>query len=268
MARLFSARTVVLGGLAVAAAAAVKNRTKVAGLLGAKSSAPEPYPRPAEAPVGVAAAEPGPAPAPAVANADAAGPPSNTATAVPAPDPQVHDPAGAIDEVAEEQAAAAEAANIGGPDPAYAGDEPGEPAPAADVPVEESGEGVGEGLEQAEADLAETVEEEPPAPDPSSLVTGVEPPPPGTPEPETGDTLAAGTAEDGAPTTSGTLSGMAGAADTETSAAEKSAAVWRADPADDPESETQDTVEQPVAKDDDDDDGAEWQTWSGRAVEP
>jgi hypothetical protein len=232
MARLFSARTLALGGLAIAAAGAIKNRDKVAGLIGSGSREPEPYPRPAEAPVGVAAAEPGPAPAPAVANVDAAGPPENTATAVPAPDPQVHDPAGAIDELAEERAAAAEAANIGGPDPVYAGDEPGEPAEPRAVALEESGEGVSEGLEQGEADLAENA-----APDPSARVADVAPP-----EPE-------------------------GAAPGTTSAAEKSANVWRSDTAA-AEPDAQDTVEQDAAPGEDDGAGSEWQTWSGRAVEP
>jgi hypothetical protein len=267
MARLLSARTLVLGGLAIAAAAGIaKNRGKVAGLIGARSSAPEPYPRPSEAPVGTAAAEPGPAPAPAISNADAAGPPANTATHVPAPEPQVHEPAGGIDEQAEEAAAAAEAANIGGPAPDYEPEDPAAELDPADIPLEEAGEGVSEGQELAEADLVEnvaptagdpdpaarrledtieaqddpsageTVEMEAPAPDPADASEGAA---------ETG-TLAPETVEDGAATGGGTLSG-------ETSAAEKSANVWRA-----PES----------GEDDEDDGGSEWQTWSGRAVEP
>jgi hypothetical protein len=236
MARIFSARTLVLGGLAIGAAAALKNRTKVAGLIGARSSAPEAYPRPSEAPVGAVAAEPGPAPAPAVSNADAAGPPENTATAIPAPEPVVHEPGGGIDEAAEEAAAAAEAANIGGPAPEYAGDEPGEPVADAEIPLEESGEGVSEGLEQAEADLADNAEEAP-APDPASRLTGVEPPAEGT--------LGPATVDDGAPTGGGTLSGT-------TSAAEKSANVWKSEASEEDEGEG----------------GSEWQTWSGQAVEP
>src|SRR5215213_4657131 len=63
--RMFTARTLVLGGLAAAAAAAaLKNRTKVAGLIGARSSEPEPY-RPAPtspAPAAPAAAIGGAAP--------------------------------------------------------------------------------------------------------------------------------------------------------------------------------------------------------------
>jgi hypothetical protein len=59
-----------------------------------------------------------------------------------------------IDEAAEEQAAAAEAAAIGGsPGNAYAGSELGEPATEAERPLAEAGEGVAEGEEQAEAEL-------------------------------------------------------------------------------------------------------------------
>jgi hypothetical protein len=48
----------------------------------------------------------------------------------------------------QEEAAAAEAGNIGGPAPETEGDE-------ADRPVEEAGGGVSEGFEQAERELAE-----------------------------------------------------------------------------------------------------------------
>jgi hypothetical protein len=61
-----------------------------------------------------------------------------------------------IDEAAEEQAAAAEAAAIGGsPGNDYAGAELGEPATEAERPLAEAGEGVAEGQEQAEAELEE-----------------------------------------------------------------------------------------------------------------
>lgn len=140
MARLLK----LIGGLALAGLA-YKNRDKVTGLLGGGTSAPEPY------------TAPGPAPAPpAPANVDVAGPPANTATAVPAPEPVVHDPAGGIDELAEEEAAAAEAANIGGPAPGYP-DTEGEDilADPASAPLEEAGGGVSEGEELAEADLVD-----------------------------------------------------------------------------------------------------------------
>src|SRR3954452_16529870 len=97
-------------------------------------------------------------PAPPVANADFAGPPANTATHVPAPEPLVHDPAGGIDEAAEEAAAAAEGANIGGAVPEYPGTELGELADEATRPLEQAGEGESEGDELAEFDLADNAE--------------------------------------------------------------------------------------------------------------
>lgn len=55
----------------------------------------------------------------------------------------------------EEDAAAAEAAHIGGDPPRYDDDE-ARPADEADRPLIEGGEGVGEGFETAERDLRET----------------------------------------------------------------------------------------------------------------
>ena len=94
--------------------------------------------------------EPPPAPPrPGPSNYDAPGPVANTATPVPAPEPS--SPA-AIDEAAEEAAAAAEAANIGGAVSDYAG--PADlPATEAERPLAEAGEGEAEGQEQAELDL-------------------------------------------------------------------------------------------------------------------
>jgi hypothetical protein len=259
----------VLGGAIVAFA--LKNKEKVAGLIGGGSSAPAPY------------NPPGPAPAPPVANADVAGPPENTATAVPAPEPVVHPPTGGIDEAAEEAAAAAEAANIGGPAPDYP-DPTGEAtlADPADVPLEEAGEGVSEGQEIAEADLVdnaepaagdpiegeraiedvieaqddpgsgEVIEEPPPAaetrvhqppPPPSGAPVDLAPPP-GTPAPDTEGTLAPGTGADGAPTTGGSLSGMATPPDPPPPAPEtKARSVWQLD--------EQPTVEQPPVAEED-----------------
>jgi len=100
---------------------------------------------------------PPPTPPPAPSNYDVSGPVSNTATPVPAPDPVVPEP---IDEAAEEAAAAAEAANIGGPTPDYAAaDDPAQSAPEEERPLEEAGEGVSEGAEQAEADLTDAAAE-------------------------------------------------------------------------------------------------------------
>jgi hypothetical protein len=60
-----------------------------------------------------------------------------------------------IDEEAEERAAAAEAAAIGGRPAAYAGSEPDEAISEAERPLAEAGEGEAEGLEQADAELEE-----------------------------------------------------------------------------------------------------------------
>src|SRR3954452_5982703 len=111
-------RPLVLGGLAAAAAVGGYLKRRSGGTM----PAPEALPAPAEAAPGQAASPAGAASAPAISNFDAAGPPANTATHVPAPEPLVHEPAGGIDEDAEEAAAAAEAANIGGGVPDYPGD--------------------------------------------------------------------------------------------------------------------------------------------------
>jgi hypothetical protein len=129
-------KVLLLGGIAVAAGTvAYLKRDRIAGLL--PSGAQEPA---------------APPPPPAPSNYDAPGPPANTATPVPAPEPQVH-PAG-LDEQAEVDAAAAEAANIGGGPTEYAGPA-GEPATEAWRPVAEAGGGESEGQEQAEAELTE-----------------------------------------------------------------------------------------------------------------
>lgn len=160
-----SPRTIVLGGIAIAAAAGVlKNRDRVAGLIGARSSAPEPpRPEPAAAPAA-------PPEAPAPSNYDVGGPAANTATAVPAPDALGLDEDGGIDERAEEEAAAAEAAAIGGGVPEYAGLTMDEPADEALRPLMEAGEGESEGLEQAEADLVDEAEAPFVHPDQTSLL--------------------------------------------------------------------------------------------------
>ena len=130
-------KVLLLGGIAVAAGTvAYLKRERVAGLLPSRTQEPP--------------AAPPPPPAPS--NYDAPGPPANTATPVPAPEPQVQ-PAG-FDEQAEVDAAAAEAANIGGAPSEYAGPA-GEPATEAWRPLAEAGEGESEGQEQAEADLTE-----------------------------------------------------------------------------------------------------------------
>ena len=133
-----SGKLLLLGGAALAVAAgAFWKRDKVAGLLPSRTEKEPSTPAP-----------PGPS------NYDAPGPVANTATPVPAPDPQEST---GIDEAAEEAAAAAEAANIGGAVSSYAG--PGdEPASEAERPLAEAGQGESEGQEQAELDLAHAAE--------------------------------------------------------------------------------------------------------------
>jgi hypothetical protein len=109
-------------------------------------------------------------PPPQPSNYDVSGPVANTATPVPAPDPSppVPEPGAgtatpgvpptrpAIDERAEEEAAAAEAANIGGGSQSeYAGITGDMPADEAERPVVEAGGGESEGQEQTEAELAQ-----------------------------------------------------------------------------------------------------------------
>ena len=152
--RILNPKTIALGGLAVAAVAgALRNRDKVAGLIGARSSAPEP-PAPPPSATGPTAA---PVSAPPQSNYDVGGPPANTATPVAAPEAVV-EPGGTVDEAAEEAAAAAEAAAIGGGTPDYAGSELHEPADDAERALAEAGGGEAEGQEQAEADLADNAE--------------------------------------------------------------------------------------------------------------
>ena len=149
------ARTkLLLGVLALGAAAVFLKRDKVTALLPSRSEAPSYTP-----------------PAPGPSNYDAPGPVANTATPVPAPEP--YQPP-TVDEDAEEAAAAAEAANIGGVVSEYAG--PTDlPADEAERPLAESGEGAQEGLEQAESDLQHATE--------PTEQTGWDPPKAGEPAP-------------------------------------------------------------------------------------
>jgi hypothetical protein len=134
----------LLGAAAVAAGVAlVFKRDKVVALLPGRTSEPAPPPPPA------------PQDTSPVSNYDAPGPVENTATRVPVP-PAYEPPV--IDEAAEEAAAAAEAANIGGQVSDYAGLEYGETATEAERPLMEAGEGEAEGQEQAEAELAAAAE--------------------------------------------------------------------------------------------------------------
>jgi hypothetical protein len=129
------------GGIAAAAAALLFKREKVRGLLPGRTEEAS-----APAPTGYTP--------PPVSNYDAPGPVANTATAVPVPPPYESE---TIDEAAEEAAAAAEAANIGGQVSDYVGPE-GETATEAERPLAEAGEGEAEGQEQTEAELQAAAE--------------------------------------------------------------------------------------------------------------
>jgi hypothetical protein len=188
MARSSFRRFLLVGGaLAVAAAGAYVKRERMRELLPGGSSSPEPYSPPAppapsnyDAPGPPAnTATPVPAPDPVVnpdpsrsdpveeqaiqaddaqaveAAVDAAAADALAQGIRSADDPGQQGAPEPFDEAAEEQAAAAEAAAIGGARPEYAGSELDEPVTDADRPLVESGEGVSEGEEQAEADLEE-----------------------------------------------------------------------------------------------------------------
>lgn len=144
-----AAGAALVGGLIAGIAGAVKSRR----------STPETSQTPLAPPVPAVESPAGPdVPAPSVANYDAPGPVGNTATplAAPAVDPD-HVASEGLDEEAEIAAAAAEAAAIGGPDPAYASTDPSLFADDAERPLIEAGEGEAEGMEQAEADLVDEV---------------------------------------------------------------------------------------------------------------
>jgi hypothetical protein len=155
------ARTkVMLAGLAAigAAVAGYRQRSRGGGTPGASAQIdpPQAAPNPAAAepggpaqPEGARAGAPHEQAPPQPSNFDASGPVANTATPLPAPD---HHPRDAIDEDAEEQAAAAEAAAIGGPAPDYPGRALDDAADPAFAPLAEAGEGENEGYEVAEFD--------------------------------------------------------------------------------------------------------------------
>lgn len=250
---LFSARTLILGGLAAGAAYALRNNPTVKGLLGGGSSAPAPAPY----------SPPAPAAASPVANVDVAGPPENTSTHVPVPEPAVQpvddpagdvlsdSPTGGIDEAAEEAAAAAEAANIGGvPEEYPSEDDPSVAVDEALRPLEEAGQGYAEGQELAEADLIDNAEVA--AGDPVEGERAIEDVIEAQDDPFSGETEEAtlqmglpdeqvDDAELPPPTGDPVADVPPPPADT-LPAEEKSAAVWQTD----------DTVEQPAVEDPDD----------------
>lgn len=209
----------LLLGAAVVAAGVFLKRDKVAGLLPSRAETYSP-------------------PAPGPSNYDAPGPVANTATPVPVPEPREPDP---VDEAAEEAAAAAEAANIGGTVSDYAGPA-GLLATEAERPLAEAGEGEAEGQEQAEFDLERAAESDEGMPAAEHQIDDtIEQ----ASNPYEGETIEpVRPADEPAPL--------------EPSGAEQ-------------ETQEQPAVEsEPEAKDDDkgDDGGSDWRTWSGRSINP
>jgi hypothetical protein len=237
-------RNLLFGGAAVAiAAGALWKRDKVAGLLPSRGQTYEP---PAPAP-------PGPS------NYDAPGPVANTATPVPAPDPQQPQP---VDELAEEAAAAAEAANIGGAVSDYAGPS-GEPATEAERPLAEAGEGEAEGQEQAELDLERAAE--PTAPGVSdaerSIDDAIE---------QAANPLAGEQVEPTAPTEKSEPGEDSGWSPPDAEAADEPAPLEP--PAEDDSKEPAEfeppSADQPEAGEEkqNEEGGTDWRTWSGRSL--
>ncbi len=290
-------KLLLVGGAVVAAgAAALLKRDKVAGLLPSRSG-------------GDAPPAPGPVPS-QPSNYDAPGPVANTATPVPAPDPQpdatgAHEP---IDEAAEEAAAAAEAAHIGGDPIEYAGEDRDELADEAFRPLAEAGEGEAEGQEQAEADLeenatyrdaglsdaeaqieeaiqeadqpfaGETVEGVAPGGDTPSAdaaaaagpATPVAEPEPSAAEPEPTAPPASSAPEE--PSAATVRAVRAGAHRAGAHGAARPGARTREPPGDVPAAHARGpgrrSAPDPATESRDDDDPDDWRTWSGRAVNP
>ena len=212
-------KLLLLGAVALGAAAYFK-RDKVTALLPSRSETPSYTP-----------------PAPGPSNYDAPGPVANTATAVPAP--EAHQPP-TVDEAAEEAAAAAEAANIGGVVSEYAGPT-GQPATEAERPLAEAGEGEAEGQEQAELDLERAAEPTAPGMSPSqhAIEDAIE---------EAGNPLAGEQLEEQPAEPTGW----------EPPTPDRPASADEAKQGDEEEKEEKDKEPEPI----------DWSTWSGRSVEP
>jgi hypothetical protein len=265
-----SVKALALGGVAAAGtAAALLKRDKITGMM-ARSTADVP------------SAPPAPSPPPGPSNYDVSGPVANTATPVPAPEGAAPP---AIDEAAEEAAAAAEAANIGGTVSDYAATQPDLAAPPSEQPLAEAGAGESEGQEQAEAELAQAAQ--PTAPGMSDEQRQIEDAiqAAGNPvAPERVEPLAS----TAGPSPGDAEQRAAEAAASADSAAEEAARLRAeagpAAPADQPPSSASDeppaeppspapaatsdepSAGQPAAEGEDE--GAEWRTWSGRRINP
>jgi hypothetical protein len=251
----------LLLGAAVAVAAVVLKRDKVAGLLPGRGQTYEPPAAP---------------PRPGPSNYDAPGPVANTATPVPAPDAQ--QPA-AVDEAAEEAAAAAEAANIGGAVSDYAG--PADlPATEAERPLAEAGEGEAEGREQAELDLETAAQ--PTAPGVSDSERQIDDTIEQAANPLAGEqveaiepvTEPAPEAEADRPSMSGWTPPVAPSGAGETARPAEPAAPLEPAPFEPPTPATEPEASEeapPEDKEKDDGEGkggSDWRTWSGRSINP
>jgi hypothetical protein len=232
MARSSSRRgRLLLFGAVVVAVGVLLKREKVAGLLPSRAETYSP-------------------PAPGPSNYDAPGPVANTATAVPVPEAYEPEP---IDEAAEEAAAAAEAANIGGSVSDYGG--PSDlPASEAERPLAEAGEGESEGLEQAELDLEHAAE---PSDGMSSAQHQIEDTIEQAANPLAGEQIEESASA--APTT------PQEPAPFEPPAAEPEPEPEAAEPAKEPEPEP---ASEEKDEKGDDDGGSDWRTWSGRSINP
>ena len=222
----------ICGAMAAVGAAALLKRDKVAALLPSRTGG--------ETPVA-------PVPPPQQSNYDAPGPVANTATPVPAPD-RHETPPPAIDEVAEEEAAAAEAGAIGGTVADYAGPD-GEPADEAFRPLAEAGEGESEGEEQSEAALEENAEFRDDAP--SDAERQIEDTIEEAGQPSAGETPEPLVSEDPGPASKETDAQQPGAQETFL-------------PPEPPATSDPEPAPESPGKDDSDD----WRTWSGRSVKP
>ena len=150
------AATMAVAGLAIGAGAALARRAGLDRLLRRPAAGTETMPAQALNPAEASAPAEATGPAvPAPSNYDIGGPAANTATHVPVPAPAVPSE---IDEEAEIAAAAAEAAGIGGTVSPYASDDPLTLADEEERPLLEGGEGVSEGMEQAEGELVDAAE--------------------------------------------------------------------------------------------------------------
>jgi hypothetical protein len=238
-------RKLLLFGAAVVAAGILLKRDKVAGLLPSRT---EPYQPPAAGP----------------SNYDAPGPVANTATPVPVP--EAYEPA-TIDEAAEEAAAAAEAANIGGQVSDYAGPE-GDLADEEYRPLAEAGEGDSEGEEQAEFDLEQAAQ---PSDGMSAAEHQIEDTIEQAANPTTGETIDPGALPDEPPAEAERVETETTGWAPPTPRRETPPAAETIAPdtsADEPAPFDEEKKDEEKKDEGEGGDGTDWRTWSGRSINP